>query len=390
VKSGLGKGLVRIAVIVVVPLLMALVPRSAATFDADPFSRWLSNRVYYVLEPSIPSSWQESIGQAASLWSIGSANSYFEFVPSGQSEHWGSLTQDDTSIRCLREALACSLPSEGPGYPDPGGVMTVFDDDVNWTVTAPDNCGTQPPTINVKNISLHEFGHWLQLWDYPSGHPEAVMSWSCDNKDSLRQDDRDGVQYLYGTEVSTLVDNGGLAAELQIRDGEAPWVRVSGTANSQYWTARGKGQAAYALGPLYAGSSNRWRLDVDIILNSASGTGWSPQLYLADTSGNRVTVGWQRDEAAGFPNTTWLVQSSVGDTYFGDGSSDDGNHHHFTFIYNPTTKSVSWAVDSSTLWSGQIPFTYPYVLVQGRARAIGDSLDVTFKNFRITTEWSPN
>lgn len=90
------------------------------------------------------------------------------------------------------------------------------------------------------------------------------MSFDCTDKQALLQDDRDGVQYQYGTELSEWVGSGGLNAGL---GGWQPinHLSVYGTANTQYWTARGKGQASYRLGTLpNGGANNRWKIDVDI------------------------------------------------------------------------------------------------------------------------------
>lgn len=374
-------------------LLTALVPRFASTFDADPFSKWWSNNVYYVFESSIPAEWYGDIDQAAFTWSTGPADSWFYLGPYyAGATAYGYLRKDETNVwyNCNSNVPACARPAISSGYLYDGSfVATIFDDDVNWVVQGQDDCSAN--TIRVKNMSLHEFGHWLRLWDQPAGHPEAVMFWGCDNKDGLRYDDRDGAQYLYGTEVlwGSGYGSGGLTSQLLVSGGQPNWLQVSGTANTQYWTARGKGQGVYQLGSIVnAGSNNRWTIDVDVYLNSASGTGWSPQLYLIDTGGRWVKVGWMKDVA--YPNTTWFVQSSAGDIYWGNGSSV-GNTHHFKFVYNPATKFLSWVVDVTPMWSSYaIPFENPYVLEQGLARAVGDSIDVTFKNFRVTTEWGPN
>lgn len=372
--------LLRAAVLVLLPgIVMGTMPQDAHPFS--PGSTWGTNTIYYIYTQVVPQDWRPYIDQAAEVWDRNLPNatgSWMDLVQ-GPGNNNGYLEVGEVQLMwpgCDSLSFACTFPLWA-------GKRTRFDDDPTWTTTGATNCAAN--IMNVKTIALHEFGHWVEL-NHPSGHPEAVMSFDCTDKQALLQDDRDGVQYQYGTELSEWVGSGGLNAGL---GGWQPinHLSVYSTANTQYWTARGKGQASYRLGTLpNGGDNNRWKIDVDITLNSASGTGYTPQLYLIDLSGHWLKVGWMKDIA--YPNTTWFIQSSIGNIYWGD-ASQSGNNHHFSLYYNPNSKFVAWLVNGTPLWGGYIALDNPYVLEQGLARAVGDSIDVTFRNFRITTDYDP-
>ncbi len=81
-------------------------------------------------------------------------------------------------------------------YPPPcggrfSGAMH-FDEFENWTDQA------QPNSIRLLNVAIHEIGHLLGLSH--SNNRQAIMfAFYDDDMDSLRQDDIDGIQELYGS-----------------------------------------------------------------------------------------------------------------------------------------------------------------------------------------------
>lgn len=68
---------------------------------------------------------------------------------------------------------------------------------ITWNGNGLMSCS--PRKADLSTVTLHELGHWLNLADGPSGHPEAVMNYQCGvAKQVLPEDDKRGVHQLYG------------------------------------------------------------------------------------------------------------------------------------------------------------------------------------------------
>lgn len=93
-------------------------------------------------------------------------------------------------------------PFEGPGgvlahafYPGPGiGGDAHFDDEETWLIDKDDNSGT-----NLMGAAVHEFGHSLGL-GHSSVQDSIMFPWyqSWDQNQELPEDDRLGIQQIYG------------------------------------------------------------------------------------------------------------------------------------------------------------------------------------------------
>ncbi len=71
-----------------------------------------------------------------------------------------------------------------------------FDEFERWTDAA------APNAIRLLNVAIHEIGHLLGL-DHSNTQNAIMFAFYADNVDSLRQDDIDGIQALYGRPLGT-------------------------------------------------------------------------------------------------------------------------------------------------------------------------------------------
>jgi hypothetical protein len=117
----------------------------------DSAESWPVYSVQYRIDSSIPSSWVNSINNAANIWS-NVTPSPFSFVNSSQTPYQISLGNvDEYYVPAFTQKTYI-----GTTLTD---IYTVFNDDRTFDTTNP----APASSFNVQNTMMHEFGHWLSL-----------------------------------------------------------------------------------------------------------------------------------------------------------------------------------------------------------------------------------
>ncbi len=141
---------------------------------------------------------QEIIREAFLAWSAVSPLRFTEVLPSESPDfpisferldHGdGSPFDDGGSVQGNTLAHAFFPPPCGGTF---SGAMH-FDEFENWTDAA------APGAIRLLNVAIHEIGHLLGL-SHSDNRNAIMFAFYSDDVDSLRQDDINGIQALYGT-----------------------------------------------------------------------------------------------------------------------------------------------------------------------------------------------
>ena len=169
---------------------------------------------------------QEIVREAFAAWAAVSALNFTEVAPNQSPDFpvsWerrdhgdGSPFDDGGSIQGNTLAHAFFPPPCGGTF---AGSLH-FDEFENWTDQA------QPGAIRLLNVAIHEIGHLLGL-SHSNTRDAIMFAFYADDVDSLRQDDINGIQELYGTAPpDRTVFNGELSGsgdsnthEIQVRPG---------------------------------------------------------------------------------------------------------------------------------------------------------------------------
>lgn len=106
-----------------------------------------------------------------------------------------------SSVPCsVNDVLYAAVTCVFANYTTVNQVKTYFNTSPTrtWNASGVVSCNA-PKKADLITVSLHEFGHWFNLVDNPTGHPEAVMTYNCGTaKQSLLEDDKQGVHQMYG------------------------------------------------------------------------------------------------------------------------------------------------------------------------------------------------
>ena len=112
---------------------------------------WPSYSVPYRIDASIPTSWINSINNAANAWTNVTPSSFsFTNVPNtSYSISLGSVADYYTPAYTWESHIGSTLTD----------IYVVFNDDRTFDTSDPASASS----FNVQNIMMHEFGHWLVL-----------------------------------------------------------------------------------------------------------------------------------------------------------------------------------------------------------------------------------
>ena len=136
--------------------------------------------------------WQEEIDEAAAIWNDdGGAN--FNFY------HYSSSTHDWTSKRLRKISRIAESSRDLNDSCQLIDVDTAFNSRYTFNLcdTDPGDCN-QRDTYDVKAVSLHEFGHWFVLIHTQWWRFGCVMRDGEYEDRTFCDDDRNGVQAIYG------------------------------------------------------------------------------------------------------------------------------------------------------------------------------------------------
>ncbi len=141
--------------------------------------------------------WKDEIRQAFAIWSQ-KANIDFAEVPDGGQRlgYGGYAQQGDPNVGDIRIfGTDLGFPLAGAFYPPPsnGSSMAgdiIFNTNQNWDIDS---------TYDLQTVAIHEVGHAIGMAHADLSNPEAVMYSSYNAlKQTLSDDDRDGVRSIYG------------------------------------------------------------------------------------------------------------------------------------------------------------------------------------------------
>lgn len=139
---------------------------------------WDTNVVYYDVS-TLPTSWKNCIYAAAIEWN--GAGAAFEF------DGWTGSDNDITRGYYGDETWLAETAITG--YPHITEVDTVFNTRYTWYTDGND--------YFVQSTATHELGHWLML-GHTSSSTDAIMYYYYNGETDLKQDDIDGIIYIYG------------------------------------------------------------------------------------------------------------------------------------------------------------------------------------------------
>jgi hypothetical protein len=156
-------------------------PASAYIYDGK---CWNTDTVDFY-HSSLPYDWRNEVLYAAYTWNWAGSNFTFNYDASSDNQ----------------------VLTYYYGVPWPIAETYVYDNPITWVIEYFNTSCTfsidGSSGYDVNTVALHEFGHWLQLLDIPEyqfWHIGKVMYGTYTGiKQSLTQDEIDGIIYIYGS-----------------------------------------------------------------------------------------------------------------------------------------------------------------------------------------------
>lgn len=256
--------------------------------------------------------------------------------------------------------------------------------------------------IDIEMVSLHEFGHWMCIGDYPDQHPESIM-WSQEGelRRQIRQDDKNGAQKIYRSLMGPLTQGSGLQAQVgTVRD----WgVDIWGTTSWNYWYAAwgnvllgagGSRKLVPISDPGFDPNSIVYYISFDATTNAYGNTGTGYAIYakFIDQFGKQAALGSFVDTTQGYTNRTYIMNDSSGRGWRWSNGSESSHAttsvRRYELWYRPSDHRLQWGIyrppANGQMCSVTLPLSdNPYFDLVGAARQSGDGVSMRFSEVRV-------
>lgn len=286
------------------------------------------------------------------------------------------------------------------------GLITIYAhlklDSIPWSQDDPIKAGQQVGLADNTGRSTGNHLHFETQKNGAAVNPNTYFSlYFASNQGRWNNTDtsfRSSRWYAYNETVRKGNSGGGPTSDYQFPS----WFRVSGTATTNYW------QNAWGETLLRLHDAQAWRVDVDVVLESAGGpcstcpypqsqVGFWPMVEL-NNGADWIHFGWVRDDTwlpyqqmiwaaewwqNGQYGATWQWPYVPGGWFYEGGNGSTLRAHRFTLLFAPRSDAVYWLVNGQQMWPNpnggwNMTMSNPRVSLMGKVRHIGDFINMRF------------
>lgn len=279
-----------------------------------------------------------------------------------------------------------------------GGLTSIYahlvQDSIPWTVNDSIKAGQQVGKADNTGNSTGNHLHFETQKNDTAVNPNTYFSlYFASNQGRWGNTDtsfRSTQWYAYNETVRPGNSGGGPTSRYE----NPSWFRVSGTATTNYW------QNAWGETLLRLHDAQAWRVDVDVVLESAGGqsqVGFWPMVEF-NSGADWIHFGWVRDDTwlpyqqmiwaaewwqNGQYGATWQWPYVPGGWFYEGGNGSTQRAHRFTLLFAPRTDAVYWLVDGQQMWPNpnggwNVTMSNPRVRLMGKVRHVGDFINMRF------------